>query len=120
MVFPVIPLILLGLIGTTAVRSWDDAGRWLGIPLAISGLAAMFITIIVMQSSRWMVSSYLLPQLSFQASPGIIQMIQDLGKFVAVKYAVWNGMIAGSMFLVGAISCVVLGWNRSRQASPRS
>lgn len=116
MISPLIPLILLGFIGSTAVRSWGDAGRWWGLPLAVSGLAVMLIAVIALLASPWLATNFLLPRLAVQACPGIIQLIQEVFRSVLQRYALWNGMIAGVMFLGGAIAYAVFGWYKTRQA----
>ncbi|MCE5209051.1 MAG: hypothetical protein LLG42_12180 [Chloroflexi bacterium] len=102
MLSPLMPLFLLVLIGAVAVRSWRDAGRWLGIPLLISGIIVMVIAALVLLTSPWLVSNVLLPQFTIQIGPGILQLIQDVVQSITLRYVFWNGLAACILLLIGA------------------
>jgi|GEM_PF-410545 len=104
----VVPLVTLGLIAAIGVRSLEDAGRWLGIPLVISGglvVGGTFLsraTLLNMIYARFSANISTLLQAEVRNSfyrlsgyvfqPMLIQgaVILGIGTLLIVAWAVWG------------------------------
>ncbi len=102
MISPLLPLFALLLLGVVAVRSWYDAGRWLGIPLVAAGVIVLALSAVLMLAGPWLVSDVILSRLTAQVSTSIVQVIENVTRTIGLRYIFWNAIAAGVFFLSGA------------------
>jgi hypothetical protein len=115
MLSPLAVLFLLGLTLLTAVRNWQDTGRWLGIPLLVAGLLVMAASAGLLLATPWLVSNLFLSQLTVTPSTSIVQMIENLARAAAQRYVFWNAIGAGALFVSGAALMLISQFTRPRQ-----
>ncbi|MEM5774358.1 MAG: hypothetical protein AAGU05_05095, partial [Anaerolineaceae bacterium] len=84
------------------VRSWYDAGRWLGIPLGVAGVMVLALSAVFLFAAPWLVSDVALSRFSAQISGGVLQTIENVTRTIALRYVFWNAIAAGVFFLSGA------------------
>jgi hypothetical protein len=110
---PLFPLLFLGLTTALVVRSWRSLLRWWGIPLLISGLAALIISLAMGPSVHTFMGYLILPNLPGNLVPSAVQLIADVFATVA------QGIVKPTQYQSAIISLIglmmVLGERLSRQ-----
>jgi len=79
-----LPLLFLGLTTAFAVRSWRSLLLWWGIPLLVSGLVALVISLVAGPMVSGLMGVFILPNLPVNLVPEAIKLISDLFSSVAL------------------------------------
>ena len=100
----ILPLVLLGLIAVVGVRSLKDAGNWLGIPLAVSGLLTIGLSFL----ARMSLGDFVSARLGAEMSPLLrTELSASLGRLS--NFFFQPLLVEGSILLVIGLVLFVLG-----------
>jgi hypothetical protein len=80
---PLLPLLFLGLTAGFAMNARRNLLRWWGIPLLVSGLVALVISLVISPMIYSMLIFLILPRLSGNLVPTAVQLISDVFSTVA-------------------------------------
>jgi hypothetical protein len=111
----VLPLIFLGLTTVLAVRSWRSLLQWWGIPLLVSGLTALVISLTASPIFYELLTGFLFPNLPANLVPEAITLISD------VLSSVVNGLVRPIQIqsaVIGLIGLVMVVGERISRAKP--
>lgn len=115
LIFTLLAVVSLALLVAAAVRSWHDAGRWVGVPFVITGMLVMIIAALLLVSIPWVLSGFIFPLLIPQINPGLIDIIQNVVQGISVRFVFWSALPAGILFLTGAALFVISIWLKPQQ-----
>lgn len=99
---PLLPFLFLGLTTALAVRSWRSILRWWGIPLLVSGLVALVVSLVIGPTVYAMLGYLILPRLPGNLVQPAIQLISDVLSTVA------QGIVKPIQYQSAAISLIGL------------
>ena len=99
--------IILLLVAVFGVRSFRDLLRWWGIPIMVTGLIALILSIVSMSIFNWLVSTYVESRIPGYFSAEFVQLGFDLGRSAIRSYV-------KSITLQAGIQTCLLGFIRFR------
>ena len=104
---PIVPIGLLLLVAVFGVRSFRDLLRWWGIPVMVTGLIALILSILSMPIFNWLLSTYVESRNPGYLSAEFVQLGFDLGRSAIRSYVKSITLQAGILSLVGLIFSAV-------------
>ena len=100
---PIVPIGLLLLVAVFGVRSFRDLLRWWGIPVMVTGLIALILSILSMPIFNWLLSTYVESRIPGYLSAEFVQLGFDLGRSAIRSYVKSITLQAGILSLVGLV-----------------
>lgn len=100
----IVPLALLLLIVVIGVRSWDNLGKWLGIPLFISGALIVGFVLLLIPSFLEMLSNAISTEFSDLLREEVLASFTRLSDYVTQPILLQGAIILG----VGVLLIVVM------------
>lgn len=113
---PIVPVVLLLLIAVFGVRSFRDLLRWWGIPLFISGLVALIISVLSMPIFNWLLRTYVEGQIPGYLSQEFVDFGFEIGRSAMRSFVKTVTIQAGGIALVGLVMTTLSAFIRPRRA----
>jgi hypothetical protein len=111
----VVPGVLLLLIGVFGVRSFRDLLRWWGIPLLITGLVALVISVLSMPLFNWFLRTYVEGQIPGYLSQEFVDFGFEVGRSTIRSYVKAVTLQAGGIALVGLAATTISAFIKPRR-----
>ena len=112
---PLIPLLCILLITAFSVRSLQDLGRWVGLPLFIVGLSMSAIMFLLPEMLEWVIESFLIPTLPGVLSTSTSDFLLDFARGVGRATSTRIGLQALLLFILGGVLVLVASLTRRRR-----
>lgn len=115
---PIVPIVLLLLVAAFGVRSFRDLLRWWGIPLMLTGLIALILSILSVPIFNWVVQTFVEVQIPGYFSTEFVQLGFDLGRSAIRSYLKTITIQAGILSLVGLVFSAGSAFIKPRRSAP--
>jgi hypothetical protein len=112
---PLIPLLCILLIILFSVRSIQDLGRWVGLPLFVVGLSMSAIMFLLPGMLDWVIDSFLLPTLPGTLSTSTSDFVLDFARGVGRSTSTRIGLHALLLFILGGVLVLVASLTHRRR-----
>lgn len=112
---PIVPGIFLLLIAVFGVRSFRDLLRWWGIPLFLTGLIALVISILSMPVFNWILRTYVEDQIPSYLSMEFVDLGFEIGRSTIRSFLKIITVQAGILALVGLLATTISAFMRPRR-----
>jgi hypothetical protein len=112
---PIVPIGFLILIAVLGVRSFRDLLRWWGIPLLVTGLIALVVSILSMPIFNWLLRTYVEGQIPGYLSLEFVDIGFEIGRSTIRSFVKTITIQAGVMALTGLLAAAVSGFIRPRR-----
>jgi hypothetical protein len=111
----IVPGVFLLLIAVFGVRSFRDLLRWWGIPLLITGLLALIISVLSMPLFNWFLRTYVEGQIPGYLSQEFIEFGFEVGRSTIRSYVKAVTLQAGGIALVGLVATTISAFIKPRR-----